>query len=309
MPAKTEPPLCNYEGSDYRTRFWQGQNREYEDRVERIALRRLLPPHGATLIDIGAGFGRYADEFNGYERVVLLDYSRSLLREAQAALGPDPRFLYVAANWYQMPFVDGLFETMVQIRTIHHAADVPALFQELARIARPHGRYILEFANKQNLKAILRYLWRRQAWSPFDLEPVEFVELNYDFHPQWIRQQLAQAGFKPGRMLTVSHYRLPLLKRLLPLRLLVTLDQLAQHSGNWWQLSPSVFVAGQHPAGTPAPTGHFFACPHCRTPLNDARDGRLVCTLASCGRQWGIEKGLYDFKEPIVKSQQPTANS
>ncbi|MCZ7667221.1 MAG: hypothetical protein M5U34_08390 [Chloroflexi bacterium] len=86
------PPVCDYEGSDYRTRFWQNQGRDYEDRVERIALRRLMPPTGGTLIEIRAGFGRLADEYTGYERVVLFDYSRSLLREAQAHLGDDPRF-------------------------------------------------------------------------------------------------------------------------------------------------------------------------------------------------------------------------
>src|SRR5687768_9820421 len=192
-------PVCDYEGSDYRQRFWEGQ-RSYEDRVERIALRHFLPAKGSTLIDIGAGYGRLANEYDGYQKVVLFDYSRSLLREAQQRLGRDPRFLYVAGNWYQMPFVAGLFQTMVQVRTIHHAADVPALFQELARIARPGGCYVLEFANKQNVKAILRYLLRRQQWSPFSPEPVEFVKLNFDFHPRWMRRQLQTAGFHPRRM-------------------------------------------------------------------------------------------------------------
>ena len=27
------PQVCDYEGSKYRTDFWEGQNREYEDRV------------------------------------------------------------------------------------------------------------------------------------------------------------------------------------------------------------------------------------------------------------------------------------
>ena len=174
MQADT-PPVCDYEGSDYRTRFWEGQGRSYEDQVERIALRRLMPATGSTLLEIGAGYGRLADEYRGYERVVLFDYSRSLLREAQGHLKNDPRFLFVAGNWYKMPFVAGLFETLVQIRTIHHAADVPALMAQLARIARPHGQYILEFANKKNLKAIFRYLLRRQNWSPFTPEPIEFA--------------------------------------------------------------------------------------------------------------------------------------
>ena len=210
------PPVCDYEGSDYRTRFWENQGRDYEDQVERVALRQLMPPAGDTLIEIGAGFGRLADEYAGYERVVLFDYSRSLLREAQAHLGDDPRFIYVAGNWYEMPFVAGLFDTLVQIRTLHHAADVPALFVQLARIAKPGGDYILEFANKHNLKAIFRYLSKRQEWSPFAPEPVEFVALNFDFHPRWIQDRLQEAGFYPGEIRTVSHFRLGSLKDKLP---------------------------------------------------------------------------------------------
>ena len=180
-----KPPVCDYEGSDYRTRFWENQGREYEDLVERVALQQFLPPTGKTLIEIGAGFGRLADEYAGYKKVVLFDYSRSLLREAQEHLGKNDQFIYVAGNWYNMPFVDGLFETMVQIRTLHHAADAPALFKELARIAQTGGTYILEFANKRNLKAIGRYWLKQQNWSPFTHDPIEFVELNFDFHPQW----------------------------------------------------------------------------------------------------------------------------
>lgn len=301
MTDKAEkPPVCDYEGSDYRTRFWEGQGRDYEDQVERIALRRLLPPNGRTLIEIGAGFGRLADEYRGYEKVVLFDYSRSLLREAQAHWGDDPRFLYVAGNWYQMPFVDGLFSAMVQVRTLHHAADVPALLQQLARIAAPGGHYILEFANKQNLKAILRYRLGRQEWSPFDQVPVEFVELNFDFHPQWIRSQLEAAAFQPGPTLSVSYFRLEALKKLFPTRLLVSLDALIQKTGRWWQLSPSVFIKSQHPStGVTAVAGAFFACPHCTTPLGDPEDGLLICPQPTCGRRWRVTDGLHDFKEAV----------
>jgi SAM-dependent methyltransferase len=299
------PPICDYEGSDYRTRFWAGQGRTYEDQVERIALRRLMPPTGETLIEIGAGFGRLADEYQGYQTVVLFDYSRSLLREAQSHLADlDPtgtRFKYVAGNWYTLPFVSGLFDTMVQVRTLHHAADVPTLFDQLARIARPGGRFVLEFANKQNLKAIARHTLGQQSWSPYTLEPVEFVRLNFDFHPRWIRANLLAAGFHPGRMLTVSHFRLQPLKRLLPTGLLVNIDKYIQSTGRWWQLTPSVFTASDHPiGGAVAPENAFFACPQCQTPLNDVPPGiaavLLICS--GCARQWSYEQGLYDFKSP-----------
>lgn len=298
------PPVCDYEGSDYRTRFWEGQGRNYEDQVERVALRRMMPASGSTLIEIGAGFGRLADEYRGYQQVVLFDYSRSLLREAQAHLGNDPRFIYVAGNWYKMPFVNGLFQTLVQIRTIHHAADVPALFAELARIAQPKGQYVLEFANKKNLKAILRYALHRQTWSPFASEPIEFAPLNFDFHPQWMQTQLQQNGFLPTNLRTVSHFRLALLKKVLPTTWLVKMDQAAQTTGNWWQLSPSVFVVSQNPEGNmPATPGTFFACPDCGVPIGEVGMGNLRCP--QCDRIWGVENGLYDFKEPLNLSAQP----
>ncbi|MBN1316068.1 MAG: class I SAM-dependent methyltransferase, partial [Anaerolineales bacterium] len=211
----TTPPICDYEDSDYRTRFWENQGREYEDAVERIAISRLLPPTGGLLMDLGAGFGRLADAFTGYQRVVLFDYSHSQLVYARSQLG-DERFIYVAGDFYRLPFVPGLFDTINQVRVIHHAADAPAVMRQVRRALRPEGVYLLEFANKQNLKAIVRYLFKRQQWSPFQLEPVEFVELNFNFSPRWIRQQLAAAGMKPGRTLTVSHFRLDLLKRTVP---------------------------------------------------------------------------------------------
>lgn len=294
------PPVCDYEGSDYRTRFWEDQGRDYEDQAERVALRRLLPPTGDTLLDIGAGFGRLADEYTGYRRAVLFDYSRSLLREAQAHLGDGPRYIFVAGNWYALPFVDGLFDALVQVRTLHHAADAPSLFTELGRVSRTDGVYVLEFASKHNLKAMLRHAARRQNWSPYDHEPIEFVDLNYDFHPQWIGEQLATAGFLPGAQLTVSHFRFGPIKKLVPVRLLVSLDSMAQRTGDWWQLSPSVFVRSRYVgAGHVAAPDAFFACPTCRTPLGEPEDDLLICANPDCGARWRVSGNLYDFKEPV----------
>ena len=290
-----EQRVCDYEGSDYRTRFWEKGGRAYEDQVERIALRRLMPAHGDRLIDIGAGFGRLADEYDGYRQIVLLDYSSSLLREAKARLGQDPRFLYVAANWYQMPFVSGTFNTLVQVRTIHHAADAQALIRELARIARPQGSYVLEFASKLNLKAIIRHAIKRQSWSPYTPEPVEFVEMNFNFHPNWIRKSLVSAEFRPQQTLSVSHFRFPLLKKIIPTQWLVQVDSLAQKTGNWWQLTPSIFTQSRTPErGVIAPADQLFACPTCQQPLTQIEDS-LPCEL--CQVVWRVEDGVYNFKE------------
>ena len=59
----------DYEGSGYRTDFWEGQGREYEDLTERIALRRLLPANGRRIVHLGAGFGRMTGELGGYDQI------------------------------------------------------------------------------------------------------------------------------------------------------------------------------------------------------------------------------------------------
>jgi SAM-dependent methyltransferase/uncharacterized protein YbaR (Trm112 family) len=292
-----EQRICSYEDSSYRTDFWEGQGREYEDLAERIALRRLLPAEGQRLIDIGAGFGRLSEFYEGYDQVVLLDYSRSLLQEAQERLGRSAKYVYVAASFYAMPFTASSFDAAMMVRVMHHVEDVPGLLAELARILTGQGIYVLEHANKRHVKAILRYLARRQGWSPFTAEPYEFVPMNFDFHPTWMRQQLGEAGFHVKRTLTVSHFRLPLLKRLFPASFLASLDGLCQPTGAWWQLTPSIFVqCSQDQAGGEVPAQLQFQCPACGNQALEEATSALICR--SCDRQWPVVDGIYDLKEP-----------
>ena len=186
MTEQVSHAICDYEGTSYRARFWADQGREYEDLAERIALRRLIPPQGRRLLELGAGFGRLADLYDGYDQVILLDYAKSGLREAQERLGRSGRFLYVAADLYHLPFTSETYDTVVTVRVLHHLEDAPAAFREISRVLRRGGAYVLEYANKRNLKAIARFITRKQRWSPFAHEPYEFVELNFDFHPTWI---------------------------------------------------------------------------------------------------------------------------
>lgn len=297
----TTPPVCDYEGSDYQTSFWEKGGREYEDRTEAIALERLLPKSGHLLLELGAGAGRNTPRYRGFERIVLLDYSRTQLEQAQQRLGKSDQYIYVAADVYRLPFVDGLFDAATMIRVLHHMADAPKALEQIKQVIASNGVFILEFANKLNLKAIVRYLMGRQKWSPFTLEPVEFVKLNFDFHPRAIRNWLNDLGFKIEKTLTLSHFRVGLFKRLIPTGLLVFLDSIFQWSGAFWQLSPSVFVKARLSNGKrqeiPADIVSFFKCPGCaHSPLMD-QNHFLECP--NCKKQWGVKDGIYDFREPI----------
>ena len=295
-PESDRPPVCDYEGSDYQQRFWDQADRQYEDQVEAIAIQRLLPQSGRLLLEVGAGAGRNTPLYEGFERIVLMDYSTTQLEQAQQRLGASDRYIYVAADVYKLPFVDGLFDTATMIRVIHHMADAPKALQQIRQVMQPDGKFLLEYANKRNFKAILRYWLRKQEWDPFDKEPVEFVPLNFDFHPKAMTSWLQDTGFAIERQLTVSHFRIGWAKRRLPLKLLVRMDELLQPTGALWQYTPSVFLRTRASGGSArAAEGAFFKCPECGAALPKAERNQIACP--SCGRRWRVKSGIYNFKE------------
>jgi ubiquinone/menaquinone biosynthesis C-methylase UbiE len=293
-----KPPIIDYEGSDYQTSFWDEGGREYEDQSERIAIKRLLPDQGNRLLELGAGAGRNTSRYSGFKQIVLLDYSLTQLKQAQEHLGRCDRFIYVAADVYHLPFVNDLFDGATMIRTLHHMQNPLTALSQVQQVLIPQSPFILEYANKQNLKAILRYALRKQDWSPFTLEAVEFAELNFDFHPKKIREWLSAAGFILERQLTVSHFRINLLKKLIPTRLLVFLDSILQYTGRWWQFTPSVFTRSltNKPAPSEKPKG-FFKCPSCGNPISEVNAKITLLSCQECENQYPIIDGIYDFRE------------
>jgi len=238
-------PVCDYEGSDYQERFWEQEDRAYEDGAEAAAVKRLLPDGGEYLLEVGAGAGRHSTRYQGYSRVALLDYSHSQLKLARSRLGSEERYDFVVGDVYHLPFKRRAFDAATMIRTLHHMADPQAALASVRYVLLGGAGFVLEYANKRNLKAVLRWLGRRQNWNPFDQEPVEFVELNYNFHPEAVRRWLLRAGFAIKRQLAVSHFRLPVVKSLIPTWALVAADSALQPTGAWIQYSPSVFVLAE----------------------------------------------------------------
>ncbi len=297
----TTPPVCDYEGSDYQTSFWDKGGRAYEDAAEAIALKHLLPKSGRLLLEIGAGAGRNTPRYAGFERIVLLDYSRTQLEQARQRLRRSDKYIYVAADAYCLPFVDGLFDAATMIRTLHHMSDAPKVLAQAARVLQPNSTFILEFASKLNLKAILRYWLGKQKWSPFTRESVEFAALNFDFHPRAVFDWLAAAGFIVEAKRSVSHFRVGSLKRVVPARWLAALDGLFQPTGEWFQLTPSVFVRARR-VGRDAMLPHtdvssWFQCPECGQHPLESKPDRLTCP--ACGMSYFIRNGIYDFREPM----------
>jgi SAM-dependent methyltransferase len=251
---------------------------------------------------VGAGFGRLTDEYQGYGQVVVLDYSLSQLQYAQAHYGRSDRYVYVAADAYNLPFRAGVFDGASMIRVIHHMRDPNAILAGVRRVLAPQATFILEHANKRNLKAILRHAAGQQDWNPYTLAQHEFVELNIDFHPKDMLNKLRANDFATVRRLPVSFFRLGLLKRTVPTDVLAGLDGVLQHSTLF--ITPSIFIQNVAIGDTPDATtidnanpDALFVAPQTHNRLK--RDGDTLLDTVS-GERWAIRDGIYDFKAPIA---------
>lgn len=284
-------PLIDYEGSRYAEDFWP--EREYEDAAERIALAKLLPLHGEVLVDVGAGHGRLAGLYGGYRRVVLLDPARSVLEKAATVWGSDPRFVFARSSASPLPLARSSCDTIVTIRVLHHIPQLAPAFAEIHRVLRPGGAFVLEYANKRNLKEILRAAIGRSERAPFSLEPAEALPKHFTFHPRHVAATLKSSRFAVDRQLAVSAFRTPLLKKWVPPSLLARLDGSLQEVGAILKLTPSVFVRAiaEKPSAARS-EGGIFACPDDATPLLEQGAG-LRCP--QCGRGWESKGGIYDF--------------
>ena len=228
-------------------------------------------------------------------RVILLDYSLSMLREARTQLPNDPRILFVAADLYNLPLADSALDTALTVRVLHHVADIPRAFGEITRVIRPQGVYVTEFANKRHIKAVLRYMITHGEPNPFTLEPYEFVKLNLDFHPRYIQDELAKKKFVIDDRRAVSTFRLAWLKRMIPASILASLDGAIQHPTSSWQLSPSIFLrAHSTKPGAPELNAALWRCPACGSLDILESAGDLTCR--ACAQIYPIVDGIIDFK-------------
>ena len=292
---KTTPPVCDYEGSDYQQSFWEKGNRAYEDAAEEIAIKRLLPPGSGRLLELGAGAGRNTHRYKGYSQITLLDYSTTQLAQAIERLGSGDKFRYIAADVYRLPFAPGVFDAATMIRTLHHLSEPERAFAQINESLADGANFLLEFANKRNIKSIMRYWLKKQDWNPFTEEQVEFAKLNFDFHPRRVKTQLAGNNFIVEEQIAVSHLRANFFKRILPLPLMRFLERILQRTFSWAALSPSIFLSTIAHSGLPkAEEGTFFRCPACgHHPLADTPP-LLTCT--QCGATFPVKDNIYDFR-------------
>jgi len=227
--------------------YWGG--RDYEHTAEEMAIKKLLGAKSfENAADIGGGYGRLCVLLRKYaDRVTLAEPSKKQLDIAKKYLKDYPDIRRVLTQADDLKFKDKSLDLITMIRVMHHLPVPTKEFNEIARVLTDDGIFILEIANyahgRNRLKHILR--GKRLPTIPVDIrseknrnkDEITFVNHN----PKTVQKQLAHAGLKVVRVLSVSNLRSPTLKKIAPRKAMLLLERVLQPTLARVYFGPSIF--------------------------------------------------------------------
>lgn len=247
-PTKSHKKADQYdEGGFNYLRYWDG--RDYEHAAEEMAIRRLLAgKHFKTAADIGGGYGRLCVYLRKFaDHVTLAEPSKQQLDIAKDFLKDHPEIDMVRTQADEIKLNDKSQDLLTMIRVMHHLPNPSVEFKELHRVLSDDGYLLLEVANyahgRNRIKHIVRF--KRLPSEPVDIrssenrtdEEIAFVNHN----PRTVIKQLAHAGFRVEKMLSVSNLRSPGLKKIIPRPVMLTMEKIMQPALAKTYFGPSIF--------------------------------------------------------------------
>lgn len=227
--------------------YWEG--RDYENAAEIVAIKRLLKGRRFRhAVDIGGGYGRLCVLLSEYaERVTLAEPSQQQLDIAKDFLKNYPQVERKLMQVESLDFEDGSVDLFTMIRVMHHLPDPKIPFKELARTMSDDGYLILEMANYSHFRNRVKHTLKgkRLPKKPVDIRSAEHRtedEIPFVNHnPHTVMRQLAHAGLKVERTLSVSNLRSPGLKKVVPHAVMVSLEKALQKPLAGSYFGPSIF--------------------------------------------------------------------
>lgn len=227
--------------------YWQG--RDYEDAAERMAIKRMLGGrHFRHAVDVGGGYGRLCIFLENYaDKVTLAEPSQQQLDIAKDFLKDHPKIDRKLLQAADLQFPDGSVDLLTTVRIWHHIPDPAPELQEIARVLSDDGYFLMEFANYTHFRNRLKHLLKgkKMPTKPVDIRSTMHrneSELPFVNHnPKTIIKQLAHAGLRVEKVLSVSNLRSPGLKKVVPKGVMLGVENIMQKPLAGMYFGPSIF--------------------------------------------------------------------
>ena len=236
----------NDKNYDY-TSYWFG--RDYENEAELLALKKFLPrtfDKDKSVIDIGGGYGRLILFLNSiFGKITILDYSQKqldLTKENANKIGVS--IDTIQSDIYELAKnVQTKFDYALMVRVSHHLKDLDSAFNQIYEILNDGGIFILEVANKMHFKSLIANVIKGN-FRYFNRDSINIATKNVTFlnhHPKRVEALLKKSGFKIESKLSVSNFRSPFIKKFVPIKLLLIVENKLQRILSLLYFGPSIF--------------------------------------------------------------------
>lgn len=228
-------------------KYWEG--RDYENAAEEMAIKRLLEgKHFKQAVDVGGGYGRLCVLLEKYaDKVTLAEPSQQQLDIAKDFLKDHPNIDRKLLQADDLGFKAGSIDLLTMIRVMHHLPQPESELAEISRVLSKDGYAIIEVANYMHARNRLKHALKgkKMPAEPVDIRSeankkdseVFFVNHN----PHTVIKQLAHAGLKVERMLSVSNLRSQGLKKVMPKSVMLAIEGILQPVLGSSFFGPSVF--------------------------------------------------------------------
>lgn len=232
--------------------YWKG--RSYEDNSERAALEYFFAKIDLRdlIVDIGGGFGRLCSSYSSlFKKCLVIDPSEKNIEEGKALYKRFDNIFFEKGSLPALGLPDNSTDAVLMIRVAHHLDDLKPSFMEINRIMKKDGFFVFEFANKMHFVAIIKALFSLNFKYFSDTMPTEkrstlsikqrkITFVNH--HPKKIISELETAGFEMIEMLSVSNFRSWIVKKIIPLKILLGLEKTVQKLLAKIYFGPSIFI-------------------------------------------------------------------
>ncbi|MHB1443663.1 MAG: methyltransferase domain-containing protein, partial [Candidatus Humimicrobiaceae bacterium] len=265
-----------------------------------------------VIIDIGCGYGRLFNEYKDFDKIIMMDYSLNNLKNTKDTvfdyLKQDntefDKVHFIAADALNLPFKNAIFNAAISVRIVHHLNNPEKFISETGRILKNKGLFILEFANKRNLKNISKFIFGKLSQSPFSPEPYMIGENIQDNHPRVVIGYFKKNDLKINKIISVSNLRAGFLKRKLSLRNLLRLENISQGLFSLCKPGPSIFIKAfknineniDNMEKIPQKFTDMLLCPGCKNLESklEISENFLICNF--CGSKYAIAEGIFDLR-------------
>lgn len=315
----SQPDITLYDKYDYDySKYWK--QREYEHFAEVNALGKIMrKQHGHWFADFGGSYGRHIPlYYQRFHNCMIVDYSIKALEQARHNLTRNKikNVKLVAANIYNLPLRKSCLDCSMIIRVLHHLEEPERAISEISRATNNKGTFIIEFANKHHIKAVIKALLRLDfrflGNAPFKIESLGSCEgssteesgIIYNFNYGYLKRILRQNQFKIRRKYPISFLRIPALKKLLGNKLLNFCESSLQILLRFTRITPSIILetsldtADEHAeTSPPGSIEDLLCCPNCKSNL-EPHSNTLKCT--DCNISYPVTHGIYDMRYPII---------